>query len=94
MITPQPLAPAPVSAPSVGVSVNTGGSTLVGKLSVPPAWTAASQVANHSGVTYAGGGWTNAVGPTGGGCPEYPEVCRGQLDSRPWCSCSFLTKST
>jgi len=72
MITPQPLAPAPVSAPSVGVSVNTGGSTLVGKLSVPPAWTAASQVANHSGVTYAGGGWTNAVGPTGGGTEAVP----------------------
>ncbi len=70
MITP--LAPAAVSAPSVGVSVNTGGSTLVGKLSVPPAWTATAQVANHSGVTYAGGGWTNAVGPTGGGTEAVP----------------------
>ena len=68
----QPLAPAPVSVPSVGVSVNTAGSTLVGKLSVPPAWTAAAQVANHSGVTYAGGGWTNAVGPTGGGTGAVP----------------------
>ena len=57
---------------SVGVSVNTAGSTLVGKLSVPPAWTAAAQVANHSGVTYAGGGWTNAVGPTGGGTGAVP----------------------
>jgi PPE-repeat protein len=74
LITPQPPvpAPAPVSAPSVGVSVNTGGSTLVGKLSAPPAWTAAAQVANHSGVTYAGGGWTNAVGPTGGGTGAVP----------------------
>jgi PPE-repeat protein len=74
MITPQPPppAPAPVSVPSVGVSVNTTGSTLVGKLSVPPAWTAAAQVANHSGVTYAGGGWTNAVGPTGGGTGAVP----------------------
>ena len=72
MITPQPLAPAPVSVPSVGVSVNTTGSTLVGKLSVPPTWTAAAQVANHSGVTYAGGGWTNAVGPTGGGTGAVP----------------------
>ncbi|WP_422206912.1 PPE family protein [Mycobacterium sp.] len=70
MITPQP--PAPVSTPSVGVSVNTSGSTLVGKLSVPPAWTATAQVANHSGVTYAGGGWTNAVGPTGGGTGAVP----------------------
>ena len=74
MITPQPPvpAPAPVSVPSVGVSVNTTGSTLVGKLSVPPTWTAAAQVANHSGVTYAGGGWTNAVGPTGGGTGAVP----------------------
>ena len=65
----KPLAPAPMS---VGVSVNTTGSTLVGKLSVPPAWTAVAQVANHSGVTYAGGGWTNAVGPTGGGTGAVP----------------------
>jgi PPE-repeat protein len=70
MITPQP--PAPVSVPNVGVSVNTSGSTLVGKLSVPPTWTAAAQVANHSGVTYAGGGWTNAVGPTGGAAQAVP----------------------
>ena len=66
--------PAPVStpagAPSVGV--NTSGSTLVGRLSVPPAWTATAQVANHSGVTYAGGGWTNAVGPAGGGTGAVP----------------------
>lgn len=70
MVTPQP--PAPVSVPNVGVSVNTSGSTLVGKLSVPPTWTAAAQVANHSGVTYAGGGWTNAVGPTGGAAQAVP----------------------
>jgi PPE-repeat protein len=72
MITPQPPPPAPAGVPSVGVSVNTTGSTLVGKLSVPPAWTAAAQVANHSGVTYAGGGWSNAVGPTGGGTGAIP----------------------
>jgi PPE-repeat protein len=64
--------PAPAAVPNVGVSVNTSGSTLVGRLSVPPAWTAAAQVANHSGVTYAGGGWTNAVGPTGGGTNAVP----------------------
>jgi PPE-repeat protein len=66
------ITPATVSAPSVGVSVNTAGSALVGKLSVPPTWSAAAQVANHSGVTYAGGGWTNAVGPTGGGTGAVP----------------------
>src|ERR1700744_302624 len=61
LITPQPPppVPAPVGAPSVGVSVNTTGSTLVGKLSVPPTWTAAAQGANHSGVAYAGGGRHN-----------------------------------
>jgi PPE-repeat protein len=74
LVTPQPPAPLPAAAavPNVGVSVNTSGSTLVGRLSVPPAWTAAAQVANHSGVTYAGGGWTNAVGPTGGGTGAVP----------------------
>jgi PPE-repeat protein len=71
MITPQP--PAPVSVPSVGgVTADISGARLVGKLSVPPTWTAATQVANHSGVTYAGGGWTNAVGPTGGGTGAVP----------------------
>ena len=63
-LSPQPLA----SIPSLGgVTVDTSAARLVGKLSVPPTWTAAAQVANHSGVTFAGGGWTNAVGPTGGG---------------------------
>ncbi len=71
MIKPPPP-PTPAAVPNVGVSVNTSGSTLVGRLSVPPAWTAAAQVANHSGVTYAGGGWTNAVGPTGGGTGAVP----------------------
>ncbi len=68
---PAPVA-APAAVPNVGVSVNTSGSTLVGRLSVPPAWTATAQVANHSGVTYAGGGWTNAVGPSGGGTGAVP----------------------
>jgi PPE-repeat protein len=72
LIKPIPPVPVPASVPGGGVSVNTSGSTLVGRLSVPPAWTAAAQVANHSGVTYAGGGWTNAVGPTGGGTGAVP----------------------
>jgi PPE-repeat protein len=70
--TVMPVAPTLASVPNVGVSVNTAGSSLVGRLSVPPTWTAAAQVANHSGVTYAGGGWTNAVGPTGGGTGAVP----------------------
>jgi PPE-SVP subfamily C-terminal region len=60
------------SMQNVGVSANTAGGSLVGRLSVPPTWTAAAQVANHSGVTYAGGGWTNAVGPTGGSAQAVP----------------------
>lgn len=67
-----PPAPLPAAVPNVGVSVNTSGSTLVGRLSVPPAWTSTAQVANHSGVTYAGGGWTNAVGPAGGSAEAVP----------------------
>lgn len=68
MITPQPL-----SVPSMGgITADVTGARLVGKLSVPPAWTEAAQVANHSGVTYAGGGWTNAVGPAGGGTEAVP----------------------
>ncbi|OBK36722.1 hypothetical protein A5658_05850 [Mycobacterium sp. 1245111.1] len=71
MIKPAPP-PVPAAVPNVGVSVNTSGSTLVGRLSVPPAWTATAQVANHSGVTFAGGGWTNAVGPAGGSAEAVP----------------------
>jgi PPE-repeat protein len=68
-VSPQPLA----SMPSMGgVTAEAAGGSLVGKLSVPPTWTASAQVANHSGVTYAGGGWTNAVGPTGGGAEAVP----------------------
>jgi PPE-repeat protein len=48
-----------------GASADLARSTLVGRLSVPQAWTAAAQVENHSGVTFAGGGWTDAVGPAG-----------------------------
>jgi PPE-repeat protein len=73
MITPQPL-----SVPSMGgITADVTGARLVGKLSVPPAWTEAAQVANHSGVTYAGGGWTNAVGPTGGGTEAVPAAMPG-----------------
>jgi PPE-repeat protein len=50
-----------------GASANIAQGTVVGRLTVPPTWTATAQVANHSGVTFAGGGWTDAVGPAGGG---------------------------
>jgi PPE-repeat protein len=51
-------------------------SVLVGRLSVPQSWTAATQVANHAGAALPGGGWTNAVGPApeavGSGIPGMP----------------------
>jgi PPE-repeat protein len=49
-----------------GVSAGTRQAALVGRLSVPQSWTAAAQVANPAGATFAGGGWTNAVGPGAG----------------------------
>lgn len=49
-----------------GFSAGTNQAALVGRLSVPQAWTAAAQVENHAGATFAGGGWTNAVGPGAG----------------------------
>ncbi|OBI45675.1 PPE family protein [Mycobacterium sp. E796] len=54
---------------SGAISGGTNQATLVGRLSVPQAWTAAAQVENHAGATFAGGGWTNAVGP-GAGAPQ------------------------
>jgi PPE-repeat protein len=55
---------APEGLPSLGgVTAQTARATLVGHLSVPQSWTAATQVANPAGVTFPGGGWTNAVGP-------------------------------
>lgn len=63
VVSPQPL------ASMGGVTAEAAGGSLVGKLSVPPTWTAVAQVANHAGVTFPGGGWTNAVGPAVG-APE------------------------
>lgn len=48
------------------ISAGTNQAALVGRLSVPQSWTAAAQVANPAGATFAGGGWTNAVGPGAG----------------------------
>ncbi len=54
------------------VSGGTNQAALVGRLSVPQAWTAAAQVENHAGATFAGGGWTNAVGPGAGAVQAGP----------------------
>jgi PPE-repeat protein len=45
-----------------GVSAGTNQAALVGRLSVPQAWTAATAVANHAGAALPGGGWTSAAG--------------------------------
>jgi PPE-repeat protein len=54
------------------VSAGTNQAALVGRLSVPQGWTAAAQVANPAGATFAGGGWTNAVGPGAGAVEAGP----------------------
>ncbi len=60
----------PAGSPDLGgVSGLTARSALVGRLSVPQSWMAAAQVANPAGATFAGGGWTTAVGP-GATAPE------------------------
>lgn len=61
------------SAPDVTpISAGANQAALVGRLSVPQSWTAAAQVANPAGATFAGGGWTNAVGPGAGAAEDVP----------------------
>jgi PPE-repeat protein len=55
-----------------GFTASTNQAALVGRLSVPQTWTAAAQVENHAGATFAGGGWTNAVGPAAGAVQPGP----------------------
>ena len=66
----------PASVPGLGgVSAAPARSVLVGRLSVPQSWTAATQVANHSGVALPGGGWTGTVVPeSSSGVPGMPGV--------------------
>ncbi|BDB42597.1 PE/PPE C-terminal domain-containing protein [Mycobacterium kiyosense] len=47
---------------------------MVGRLSVPQTWTAATSVANHAGAAAPGGGWTSTVAPEAGmpGLPGMP----------------------
>jgi PPE-repeat protein len=55
---------APAGLPGLGgVSAVTGRGAFVGRLSVPQSWTAATEVTNHAGTAFPGGGWTaSAVG--------------------------------
>jgi len=66
----------PASVPGLGgVSAAPARSVLVGRLSVPQSWTAATQVANHSGVALPGGGWTGTVVPeSSSGIPGMPGI--------------------
>ncbi len=66
----------PTSVPGLGgVSAAPGRSVLVGRLSVPQSWTAATQVANHAGVALPGGGWTGTALPeSSSGVPGMPGI--------------------
>jgi PPE-repeat protein len=66
----------PASMPGLGgVSAAPARSVLVGRLSVPQSWTAATQVANHAGVALPGGGWTGTVLPeSSSGVPGMPGI--------------------
>ncbi|OBK29729.1 hypothetical protein A5634_17870 [Mycobacterium asiaticum] len=57
-----------------GVTAGINQSVLVGRLSVPQTWTAATSVVNHAGAATAGGGWTsNVVAPeAAAGVPGFP----------------------
>lgn len=57
-----------------GVTAGTNQSALVGRLSVPQTWTAATAVVNHAGTAAPGGGWTsNAIAPeAAAGMPGIP----------------------
>jgi PPE-repeat protein len=75
----------PASMPGLGgVSAVTTRASLVGQLSVPQAWTTATQVTNHSGAAFPGGGWTSAASAGSGaqgavpaGMPGMPGVPMG-----------------
>jgi PPE-repeat protein len=64
----------PAASPALGGM--TARSALVGRLSVPQGWVAATQVANHSGTAFPGGGWTSSAAPqaTSGPMPGMPGV--------------------
>jgi PPE-repeat protein len=63
----------PASVPGLGgVTAAPARSVLVGQLSVPQGWTAATQVANHAGAALPGGGWTSTAGPAPGAAGAVP----------------------
>lgn len=62
------------AATSGGVSAGTNQAAMVGRLSVPQSWTAATAVANYAGTAAPGGGWTStaAVPEAAAGMPGVP----------------------
>ena len=71
-----PLGSAGLPGVNLGeVSAQMARGTLVGQLSVPQSWTAAIQVANHSGAALPGGGWTGTALPeSSAGVPGMPGI--------------------
>ncbi|OBK10438.1 PPE family protein [Mycobacterium asiaticum] len=57
-----------------GVAAGINQSAMVGRLSVPQTWTAATSVVNHAGAAAAGGGWTStaAAPEAAAGMPGFP----------------------
>jgi len=61
------------------VSAGANQAALIGRLSVPPSWAAAAQVANHAGTALPGGGWTGTALPeSAAGMPGVPGVPIGR----------------
>ncbi len=62
------------ASPAAVVAAGTNQAAMVGRLSVPQTWTAATSVANHAGAAAPGGGWTSTVAPEAGmpGLPGMP----------------------
>ncbi len=70
-----PLSETPVASWGAGeVSAGTNQAALVGRLSVPQSWMAATAVANHAGAAAPGGGWTSSatVPEAAAGMPGVP----------------------
>lgn len=60
-----------------GITAGTNQAAMVGRMSVPPAWTVATAVVNHAGTANPGGGWTStAMAPAAAaaGMPGVPGI--------------------
>ncbi|WP_205872954.1 PPE family protein [Mycobacterium camsae] len=69
----------------VGVSATTSQASFVGRLSVPPSWTAAAEVAGDGAVTLPGTGPTiTAAVPAASGTPGMPGMPAVNAYSRNW----------